>query len=96
MFGPTVTRNKFTYGSPTSAADFTFTTSLAGLTGQYYLYSVTAANGVNPGLSELSFEGDLVAAVPEPATWALMILGFGIVGSALRRRRRAQVRFSFA
>lgn len=29
------------------------------------------------------------AAVPEPATWALMLSGFGLVGSALRRRRRA-------
>lgn len=26
--------------------------------------------------------------VPEPATWAMMILGFGFVGSALRRDRR--------
>jgi len=25
-------------------------------------------------------------AVPEPATWALMIAGFGLVGAALRRR----------
>jgi hypothetical protein len=28
-------------------------------------------------------------AVPEPATWGLMILGFGAVGAALRRRGRA-------
>jgi hypothetical protein len=27
--------------------------------------------------------------VPEPATWALMILGFGLTGAALRRRRLA-------
>ena len=27
------------------------------------------------------------AAVPEPATWAMMILGFGVVGMAARRRR---------
>lgn len=27
-----------------------------------------------------------VAAVPEPATWAMMILGFGAVGYAMRRR----------
>lgn len=27
--------------------------------------------------------------VPEPATWALMILGFGATGMALRQRRRA-------
>lgn len=28
-------------------------------------------------------------AVPEPSTWAMMILGFGVVGSLLRRRQRA-------
>lgn len=26
-------------------------------------------------------------AVPEPATWALLIAGFGVIGSAMRRRR---------
>ncbi|MDR6788218.1 hypothetical protein J2Y58_001576 [Sphingomonas sp. BE138] len=30
-------------------------------------------------------------AVPEPATWAMMILGFGVVGAALRRRKTAAV-----
>lgn len=29
------------------------------------------------------------AGVPEPATWALMIMGFGGAGAALRRRRVA-------
>ena len=35
-----------------------------------------------------SFEFDNLArgGVPEPATWALMILGFGAIGGALRRR----------
>jgi hypothetical protein len=28
-------------------------------------------------------------AVPEPASWALMILGFGLAGATLRRRRAA-------
>lgn len=33
-------------------------------------------------------------AVPEPATWALLILGMGVVGGAMRRR--TQVRHAFA
>jgi hypothetical protein len=30
-----------------------------------------------------------VGGIPEPGTWALMILGFGAVGAAMRRRRQA-------
>ncbi|MBO9711270.1 MAG: PEPxxWA-CTERM sorting domain-containing protein [Sphingomonas sp.] len=30
----------------------------------------------------------LAASVPEPQTWAMMILGFGMVGGVLRTRRR--------
>lgn len=35
------------------------------------------------------------AAVPEPATWAMMLLGFGLVGAAMRRKPTARVRFAF-
>ncbi len=41
--------------------------------------------------SSNSFEFDTLAAnggVPEPATWGLMILGFGAMGAVLRRRRQ--------
>lgn len=31
--------------------------------------------------------GPQIAAVPEPATWAMMIAGFGLVGAAARRSR---------
>lgn len=34
----------------------------------------------------------LTGAVPEPATWAMMLTGFGVVGAALRRRRKATAR----
>ncbi|HKP79418.1 MAG TPA: PEPxxWA-CTERM sorting domain-containing protein, partial [Phenylobacterium sp.] len=30
---------------------------------------------------------DVKGAVPEPATWAMMLTGFGLLGAALRRRR---------
>ena len=33
-------------------------------------------------------------AVPEPATWAMMIGGFGLVGGAMRRRGRMAVRLA--
>jgi hypothetical protein len=32
-------------------------------------------------------------AVPEPASWALMLAGFGLVGAAMRGRRRSSVSF---
>jgi hypothetical protein len=39
----------------------------------------------------LVLEPVAAGAVPEPATWAMMITGFGMAGAALRRRNRAFV-----
>lgn len=36
-----------------------------------------------------SFTNTATAAVPEPATWAAMLLGFGLVGAGMRSRRRS-------
>ena len=38
----------------------------------------------------------VAAAVPEPATWALMLLGFAGIGFAMRRRTKQQVRVKYA
>jgi hypothetical protein len=44
--------------------------------------------GKNDGGNTARFSTDnFAAAVPEPATWLMMILGFGLVGSQLRRRK---------
>jgi hypothetical protein len=55
-----------------------------------YGFSIWPRNPTVAGLASISdFAPDnaTVAAVPEPASWAMMLGGFGIVGGALRRRR---------
>ncbi|RYE92944.1 MAG: PEP-CTERM sorting domain-containing protein [Oxalobacteraceae bacterium] len=36
-----------------------------------------------------------VTAVPEPASWAMMIVGMGLVGGSLRRRSKVATRMTF-
>ncbi|WP_422344099.1 PEPxxWA-CTERM sorting domain-containing protein [Parasphingorhabdus sp.] len=49
-------------------------------------------SGVSPYIQLIGAMG----AVPEPATWAFMIFGFGAVGGAMRRQRKANVKVSYA
>lgn len=61
----------------------------------YRVTSGALITGATFASSGDSFEIDnLSTAVPEPATWGMMILGFGLVGGALRRRTSAQVKFA--
>ena len=53
-------------------------------TGDYQ--DVTSAFGTAQGVFLFSDTG-----VPEPATWAMMLVGFGLAGAALRRRRQVVV-----
>lgn len=39
----------------------------------------------SPGIYTQYLEANITSAVPEPASWALLISGFGLVGFALRR-----------
>ena len=48
--------------------------------------------GDNLGSLDVTVDG-IGGAVPEPATWAMMLGGFGLVGGAMRRRQRTAVRF---
>lgn len=42
---------------------------------------------INGGNSGIGIGTPVTGAVPEPSSWALMILGFGTVGMAMRRRK---------
>ena len=61
-------------------------------------HSITGVASLSPFGSGAGFfiVRPAVAAVPEASTWALMLVGFGAVGGALRARRRtANARVSF-
>ena len=65
------------------------TVNLTGLnlSGGTHTIQFQQAPGTWTFVSEVTFDGG--RGVPEPATWGLMILGFGAAGSMLRRRRMA-------
>lgn len=54
-------------------------------------YRIDLTGGANSQFHDTFFAqigNGAVAAVPEPATWGMMMLGFGAMGFALRRNRR--------
>lgn len=55
----------------------------------WFTFTPTGTRG--RGVQADDFVLNAVAAVPEPGLWATMILGFGLAGSALRRRRAAVI-----
>lgn len=63
---------------------------------QFYGFAYTT----NSRLNSIGFETTAgaaitaTAAVPEPAAWAMMIGGFGLVGGGLRRRQTVRVRYA--
>jgi hypothetical protein len=44
--------------------------------------------GNNNQIADFAPNDAVLRLVPEPATWMTMLLGFGLVGMATRRRRR--------
>jgi hypothetical protein len=63
---------------------FTGSFSSAG-TLQLFFWDQNSGDNTGTIAANITTEGP--AGVPEPATWAMMLLGFGAVGVAVRRRR---------
>lgn len=68
---------------------FTYTAATAGS----YELQLGVANFGDSSLSSVAVLDDVSitgeAAVPEPASWAMMVMGFGLAGAILRGRRTA-------
>lgn len=57
-------------------------------------FTASAVTNTNVQLNDASLRLDLsaISAVPEPTTWAMMIIGFGAIGLSLRRSRKRTAR----
>ena len=65
------------------------------LKGSFSTAGLFNGGGNQPAISHVSFfESGAVSAVPEPATWAFMLVGFGAVGHSMRKRPRARLAYS--
>jgi hypothetical protein len=52
-----------------------------------YGFETTANTGITATES-------VASVIPEPATWGMMIIGFGLVGASMRRRRQSSISVS--
>ena len=99
LTGQTVSYNPFFFGNDnttTASVDvqnsarlnfgFLFGSNFNANVDNTYRIDLTA--GGNTVTSFAQIGAGAVAAVPEPTTWAMMLMGFGAMGFALRRRKR--------
>jgi hypothetical protein len=97
--------DNYLYASTPFLTDAGFGFTVAGTTnlynpyyfsGAYQEYVRTAAGADFQNTSGVTFTLTQVgAAVPEPATWGMMILGFGMIGAASRSRKvKTSVKFA--
>jgi hypothetical protein len=82
------------YGDTIIGIHFGNGSGVGNSTGFFRFDFLTAVNGITlniPAVSDVVLYKTTTVpttAVPEPATWAMMLLGFGAIGFAARRRRR--------
>jgi hypothetical protein len=85
---------KTLYGSTVIGAHFGNVAGDAGNVSVFWLFDFGSAGAQfvalddTQGFSNAVLYTTGVGAVPEPSTWALMLLGFGAVGGAMRAKRR--------
>ncbi len=75
-------------GGPGGAITFnTFFGALTAVSSHYSDFNAPGAFATNPDNGSTRYgAGTFAGFVPEPATWGMMIVGFGMIGATLRRR----------
>jgi hypothetical protein len=76
--------------NPFAAYSIFFTAGTAG--SLKFNIGTNSADNVGPLLDDVKLS--INARVPEPAAWAMMLAGFGLVGAAMRRREKVAVSFA--
>jgi hypothetical protein len=86
--GTGIERDDFIAGTVNTFSNYeiSFTAGQAG-TAQAFV-GTSSKDNIGPLVDNIVLSTN---AVPEPATWAMMIMGFGLIGAAARRRRLAPV-----
>jgi hypothetical protein len=60
-----------------------------------FIETANGSNGNNdPLIDGVSFASSSASAVPEPATWAMMLFGMGAIGIAVRRRQAVRITYA--
>jgi PEP-CTERM motif len=78
----------FVISNPTNSSSIFFKADNGNAGGVYSRMQNFGSGTTGYGLQTTFIYGNAVGAVPEPATWAMMLAGFGIVGGTMRYRRR--------
>jgi hypothetical protein len=93
--------NTFNDGTGVTALQFagtiagsydTFSQQFATAAGSSYTVNFLYTNSVVSSPSGFRVTTDGVAGVPEPATWAMMLMGFGGLGAMMRAARRQDLK----
>jgi hypothetical protein len=66
--------------------DFGLLPSRGFALGDYRFNLWTRTGGGNIGIADLAQGDGTFGAVPEPVSWAMLVIGFGLIGGAARRR----------
>ena len=69
----------------------------AAAPGESYFFTASATGGfIQAAGNNINFTVNGLGAVPEPATWLMLILGFGTVGAGMRRAKGVRTSVAFA